>query len=63
MKQEGAIRLWKVSLQEDSILWCYGAGVLALPNNLVDKFLKEVTGPPLILPKASPVRPDRALQP
>lgn len=56
MKQEGAIRLEKVSLQEESILWCYGTGVLTLPNTLVDKFLKEVIDPHLMLPKASPVR-------
>lgn len=50
MKQQGAIRLDKVSLQEQRILWCYGAGVLALPNILVGNFLKEVTEPHLMLP-------------
>lgn len=42
MKQEGTIRLEKMSLQEENILWCCGACVLALPNTLVDKFLKKL---------------------
>lgn len=56
MKQEGTIRLEKMSRKEESILWGYGAGVSALPNILVEKFLKEVTELHLTLPETSPVR-------